>query len=564
MSKELKVRLNNTLYNAGIVGFIKVLKTMEDNFLDVDYTIQGNTLIFSSDVFNNFTEYYLKTLIDKYEKDTIFSDIMNEYEILMSQDSKQDKQIKKVVRKLKTASNTSRYKKAFEYIVNKKGDKKDIEGIIKFLENTTDLNAKLSSLEDVIKYMQKHKDIFLVKDIAETKVKLFWSGTGFCSNKHTNKHPKDAYEADFINPVLKYLNKNPKKISHQCIECRGVVPSIRDGKMSWINDMGVDVDKKKSNFWNFEPDVLICPICRVIYSCIPLGFYMIGKEGLFVNSNITIDSLLEMNNHDIKMESLVKAENAFYFKIARALNYLTNIDPARKQISTNVKVIKRVSHKKGISYQSNILTPFVLTVLSEREKEFKRLLDKYYTFRKGLTKTKINIYDKVIENILKNRDFYQLMYSIIRDSIKEDTKIDFLWDMLKIQVSFSKKGVVGMERKVQIDKLEKTAYHIRKRGIELRNTLCPKKGYQLWSEGKIKTCIYKLLDALRINNLSLFMQIATRMFNDAEKEIPLSFVSMLTDEDLFEIFGYAFVMGLLGQDNSQNEIREGIEIDGQE
>ncbi|ANW99173.1 hypothetical protein CSTERTH_09115 [Thermoclostridium stercorarium subsp. thermolacticum DSM 2910] len=67
---QITLRLNNFLYNASIYGFIQVLKTMENDFLDVNYTIKGNTLTFSSDVFENFTEYYLKTLINKFEKDT--------------------------------------------------------------------------------------------------------------------------------------------------------------------------------------------------------------------------------------------------------------------------------------------------------------------------------------------------------------------------------------------------------------------------------------------------------------------------------------------------------------
>ena len=71
LGEQIVLRLNNFLYNAGVLGFIKVLKNMENNFVDVDYSIQGNTLTFSSDIFNDFTKYYLKTLMDEFEKDTV-------------------------------------------------------------------------------------------------------------------------------------------------------------------------------------------------------------------------------------------------------------------------------------------------------------------------------------------------------------------------------------------------------------------------------------------------------------------------------------------------------------
>ena len=82
--------------------------------------------------------------------------------------------------------------------------------------------------------------------------------------------------------------------------------------MSWINDMGVDINRKRSNFWNYNPDVLICPICKVVLFLCSFRFYIVGKNGLFINSSVSIESLIEMNNYDIKMNSLIDMENAYY------------------------------------------------------------------------------------------------------------------------------------------------------------------------------------------------------------------------------------------------------------
>ena len=426
-----------------------------------------------------------------------------------------------------------------------------------------EFSKKLNYLKEIINYMETYRDVLLLKDIIYTKISMFWNNIAFFNKESVKEEIADCYDDKFIKPVLEYLNKKNQRNSYQCIECGKSISSIKEGSMAWLNDVGVDVTRKRSNFWNFNPNALICPICRVVYSCIPLGFYMVGGNGLFVNSSVNIESLFEMNSHDIKMNSLVDVESAAYYKILRALNYLSNVELAKKQINFNIQIVKRIFENDKWTYKFNIVTPTILMILSEREKEFKQLLNRYYTYNKGSTKsTTINIYDETIKNILQNRNLYFLMNNILRDSIGSSQRIDFLYTILKIQISFLMKGVVGMERVEQINKLEKTSYYIMKCGQEIKNILAPIQG-----DGKNKSSIYKLLTALRVNNVYLFIDTAIRLFNDAKKEIPIIFVKMLNDESQFKVLGYAFVLGLLEQDdfrdkedNNEDKIRkDGVE-----
>ena len=73
------------------------------------------------------------------------------------------------------------------------------------------------------------------------------------------------------------------------------------------------------------------------------------------------------------------------------MNYLGNVDPARKQINFGIQIVKRIFEDKQSSYKFNIVTPTTLMVLSEREKEFQQLINRYYTFNKGSSNAKTKI-----------------------------------------------------------------------------------------------------------------------------------------------------------------------------
>ena len=557
LGEQIVLRLNNFLYNAGVLGFIKVLKNMENNFVDVDYSIQGNTLTFSSNVFKDFTQYYLKTLMDEFEKDTMYYSIIEKYKMIVSQNLiEETEEFKDLLRLMSSTLKANKFSSGYT-IISKRGDSTDIKKLLDLLNKEKDFNQKQVYAKEIINYMEKYRDVLLLKEIMYTKINLFWNNTAFLSKTSVEEEIDNCYEEKFIAPILKYAGKKPRKNTYQCIECGREVPQLKEGSMAWINDMGVDINRKRSNFWNYNPDVLICPICKVVYSCVPLGFYIVGKNGLFINSSVSIESLIEMNNYDIKMNSLIDMENAAYYKILRALNYLGNVDPARKQINFGIQIVKRIFEDKQSSYKFNIVTPTTLMVLSEREKEFQQLINRYYTFNKGSSNAKTkNIYDTVVTHILENKNLFSFMHDILRDSIESSQKIDFLYNVLKIQITFSMKGVASlMERIEQITKLEKTTYHIWKCGLEIKNILTPKNGPKVQGEGKTKSYIYKLLNALRTNSASKFINTVIKLYIDAKKEIPTSFLKMLNDEEQFKILGNAFVMGLLGQEshNEENE-----------
>ena len=72
------------------------------------------------------------------------------------------------------------------------------------------------------------------------------------------------------------------------------------------------------------------------------------------------------------------------------------------------------------------------------------------------------------------------------------------------------------------------------------------------NENKIKGLQYRLQNALRTNNVNLFMDILITAHAYIGKEIHKLFIRALENEDEFKTLGYAFLIGLLNDGNKEN------------
>ena len=73
------------------------------------------------------------------------------------------------------------------------------------------------------------------------------------------------------------------------------------------------------------------------------------------------------------------------------------------------------------------------------------------------------------------------------------------------------------------------------------------------NENKIKGLQYRLQNALRTNNVNLFMDILITAHAYIGKEIHKLFIRALENEDEFKTLGYAFLIGLLNDGNKENQ-----------
>ena len=76
-------------------------------------------------------------------------------------------------------------------------------------------------------------------------------------------------------------------------------------------------------------------------------------------------------------------------------------------------------------------------------------------------------------------------------------------------------------------------------GKELRN------GYEV--QEKLKGISYRLLNALKTNNVDMFMDTLLNCYLYIQKPVPKIFLNTLKDDEAFKTVGYAFIAGMLGE-----------------
>ena len=272
--EEIEIRLNDYLFNAGMVGFYKILKHSGKTV-----KLDNNRLIFNKEDLNRFENDYIDTMIYEFMEDTAWYEITREYNNILGLelDTEENKKtvteyLKKLSQKMERAS----YKSGVE-IVKSYGESIDIYNILDKIKKEEDLNKKREDIFIIIEYLKKYKEVFCMKDIIYTKIDKYWQNVAFLNSASNKKDIKQEYKKAFLDPVLNYINV-PQKGELSCIGCGNKITKTIGKSMSWLNDIGVDASRKTSMFWNFNPDIFTCPICTLIYSCIPLGFIIIGQD----------------------------------------------------------------------------------------------------------------------------------------------------------------------------------------------------------------------------------------------------------------------------------------------
>ena len=75
-------------------------------------------------------------------------------------------------------------------------------------------------------------------------------------------------------------------------------------------------------------------------------------------------------------------------------------------------------------------------------------------------------------------------------------------------------------------------------------------------ENKIDSIAFKLLNALRTANYPRFMDILLRIYAGFSKEVPYFLVKGAQSPEVFQLLGYSFVAGFLGEEKNSSEGKE--------
>lgn len=513
--ETFKIRLNDFLYNSGVLGFYRVLEQSEKEDL---MQIEGNSLTIESKALEGFEKDYIQTMLDTFEEDTKWYTIVNSKEMIKQIDTINEKEkLKNVFSMVKRVSESASYKSGYESIKKQVKEENPYE-LLKLAKEEKDEQKQKEYIIKIIEHLQRYKEVYCMKDIIYTKINCFWEGLAFLNRNANKNNIEEEYKKVFVEPAKEYLMQT-KNSDYTCIECGSKISKTEANGMSWLKDVGVDMNRKKSGFWNFKESTFLCPICSLIYSCVPLGFQMIGSNGIFVNNNESFIALQRHNSIFDKTER-VNFEGTYHKIIYNYINRITQIGNEKKTNyePKNIQVIKRIRNKDNQYYEFNILSKDKLEILRKANKDFNRLIN-------------TSVYQEVLNNLLNGTRQYYLIDKILRQ--KNETK--YVKSILNIQSASIEGGKNLEERKELIKEMIEAGERLQKYFFINKE-----------NKNKLEAYTLRLQNALNANNVGTFMKIFTMFYGSMGQPMPKGngIRKMIEDQEYFRLLGYAYIYGL--------------------
>ena len=608
---QTKIYLNEWFLNAGIVGFMRILK---HNNKDSILNIKENYIEFDSQNLKDFNKYYFNYFFDKYN----------------------------VANKMKIRISNS-FNKIRNYIEDEKAESKDKLKIEK-KNIKTSLKAQLDKIKKIdedaynfildyykkIEIIKTNEDLTLLEEIENNLIKVFekeninkkmtlnlfksiLSNTYFGqpsflnvvkSSLPYNEQEKLMYkdyisniiESDFLHEIFNenYELENLKEILKRKID-DGLITKefkkiysnldnkfIKKGKTieelkSYIKNnvletcsicgqsheltdiyteanfvpLALSSENMSNFFWNQNVSFPICDICKLILFCIPAGVTNITKT-IKDNNTYKEKEVLSFVNFDSKVTELLNINDNLADNSKRErMNYNPYGELVLNIVEQNKKLnLWQLENIFVIEFEAEYLS-------------FSRL--EYFNIKRNVAKLFIkysyllnNIRDytyklQIIDYILKNKDITSAINARLREKISKGigySEDSFNATKIKYILEILKKEDINVEEEVK--NANKISYKMFMLGSEIHTKLKKDR-----NENKLDGYIYKMLNCIKTNNKNEFIDIAIRILWSSGKDIPNILVR--NNENIsWQELGHSFIAGLTsnGVNNNNEEVNE--------
>ena len=556
-----KVSLDTFLYNAGIVGFIQVLENSKAE-RDKDYIINGQDLSISKKFLkkSDLSQLYIDSMIKKFgDKTRIYKTIQYIEHIINSKEIEEEnfkEEMNFIIGSLEADGIKTSYKvlKKYKIPINIEENINEVKNIIK--DKSYDINEIKKYLQKILNDFKndKIKQNLLMKNIIYNKIKLFWKDKAFLSKNNSDKDLKEVFNNSFEEP-LKNMIEDKKEYKYNCITCDTKIQ--RNIDTTFLFEVGVDTNRKKSAFWNCNPDSFICPLCNFIYACSPMGFIEIGNNNLvFVNYNDSIEYLIKMNASEEFKED-IKSKNEKYLFYNKIIQIILSIKT--KELNSFQVITRNDKH-----YSSNIIGKDALQVIQTRKSDLKFISN--FSIKTSNDEY-INMFEECLDNILNFRNQWLLIFKVLKNDNKNNRVIySVLFSILQIQITqknIHKKGGI-MKKKINLSYFAgKSGDEMRKIIIGVNNDMNLSDEQNKEADNKLRGLVYQLINSVYTNNKDIFFSNITRLYTGMNIVIPTIFTNIFEDDEYFKEIGFAYILGLKGAydkdayDNKENKKEKG-------
>lgn len=544
---EIRVELGNWQFNAGIVGLYSVLKNHDENSVRMD----SEALYFDSEELENFEEKYFNYLIKVYEKTLSWYKIVSfkdklEYFKTKEIDEKDLNEINTYVKDiLKKYLKSNSYVAAYDFIpgdINPTEAEKKLKTInLKKKEKIEDKNKEIKELLDQIEKIIEYcssliaKKYICGKNLIYNIIKNGWDGVSFLYRQTKEKDIYKDFKNYFISPINEYLESDKKKYKYNCFICNREIKNL-DNDFSFLVNTGFDTNRKLSHVWDFINDVAMCPICKLVYSCVPVGFSYVFGTGIFINANTNIKNLININTR-IKTD-IYKEENlsGIYKVLNREL---------QKDMEYELEDIQLVRFENE-KYYFNILSKNMIRVIIESIDDLKKIESTTYKINGEI----YSLNDELNKKLLNNENLFNLIHKLLYSKVSGDSNYlstGAIFSTIKINFRMLK-GIGYMENR-ELNILPRA----RSAGEQLKKKYEGKK-----SEHKLQGICYRILNGIKTNNITMVMDTILNSYLYCDESVPKIIMEMMSDEETFKELGYSFVTGLLSKefDDKKDENKE--------
>lgn len=546
---KYELSLSHGLYNAGVLGLIRILENAgKSQFINISQ--YSDLLTIDSKAFENFEWDYYNFFKTIYGERTTTSKLINAYKILLPDEEDFEDKFKEWEKKYVTKINqkTGAYASAYTIVKESRNDSFNVIAEVKEIKKEKNSKERYSLYEQIINYLDRHRDVFMYKNIAYTLLDSYWGNISFFNSSKVKSDMMLEYKTEFVDTIEISSQNIDSSGKYECNECfTRFKKNHVEATGTWLSDVGVDYKRKPSHYWNYKVHEAVCPLCKLVYSCIPAGFFTLNRKGLFINVNSSVNDLIQMNSpltELAKYETFDSYQEMSYGQILRHLNTAYDQSTIESAL-TNVQVIRREgSSSDDLKYHIDHLGQLQLNVLKECQRELNYYQHKYYEENDRF----INLYTEVLGMVSNGENLYRKIAYFLRTTpskgkFKKTMKLLPLLRIQTVMTSYRTCGMKGERNLIETNK--KKVYVMYQKGIEMRKT------QNLPAEeldNKWRGLVYQLTNALQAQNKEAFMDRILRLYTSQSKAVPTLFLEMLNDKEALMNYGYAYIIGLKGEE----------------
>lgn len=541
--KLLFLRQGDWQWNAAICGFINIIG--EEN---VTFDASGDICVrreildgFAEKYFHYFIDTYFatltlnrilqyKTTIDRHEDSNFEDFVFKDYKDLLSLRDKIKERFTKgsyvrALRRMDAGPILDTLKEEFPVLKKLKTDAAFTAAKSKLLPSIQESFHLLRQIIELCDSNEARREMG-VRDAIYTVINKGWGGISIIGTDL----PDDVYAGyhnDFVAPAMDDLHSNHSKYQYRCF-CCGMPIKNMDKSLSFLTATGFDTGKKTSHVWNHSNDVAVCPLCYLVYSCLPAGISYAFHKGIYINVHgieracrVSTRLLYDILNDKQKQPSVYRA-------VMQALQ--KQVSSGYQYDMADVQVVRYENEK----YRFNVLSRRILDVITQSEKALENLMSVYFT----QDKNRYQVYDEVADRIFESRNLFSLLHRMLYSSLNPDNPHNFgsknVLQLLQInQRLLNKLGGVPEVSDEMVHNAHKAGYFLR---CDYRD-----KG----AKDKIPGICYRLLNALKISNSNMFLDVVLNCYLYVGKQVPKVFTDVIGKDAEFSTVGYAFVSGLI-------------------